>query len=192
MSIFHRLHINAVVIRVCPDPLDEHDLVRIVDGHTQPVAIAFDVENHSIRSDNAGIGISFQNIGWAFPARPERLMKPRIESRFDRLLVLAAFEAVGKSPQGLSRNDPHGQASDMRVIIHLVPKMGTRELSNAEAAEMGAITQRRQNSPRKNSKTGRARERVCEAWCIRQALRKPRRTWHPAGDAVCANAATGR
>jgi hypothetical protein len=76
MSIFHRLHINAVVIRVCSNPFDEHDLAPIVDGHNQPVAIAFDVENHSIRSDNAGIGMSFQNIGWAYPARSERLMKP--------------------------------------------------------------------------------------------------------------------
>lgn len=97
---------------MCSNPFDEHDLMRIVDGYYQPVAIAFDVENHSIRSDNAGVGISFQNIGWAFPARSGHLMEPSIESRFDRLLVLAAFEAIGKFPEGLPGNDPHAQASD--------------------------------------------------------------------------------
>ena len=112
MSIFNRFHINVVVIRVRANPFYEYDLMRIVNGHNQPVVISFDVKNHSVRADDAGIGIGFQNIGWAFPARSKRLMEPGIESRFNRFLVLAAFEAIGEFPEGLSRNDPHGQASD--------------------------------------------------------------------------------
>jgi hypothetical protein len=37
MSIFHRFHTNLVVILLCSDPLDENDLVTIVDAHHQPV-----------------------------------------------------------------------------------------------------------------------------------------------------------
>lgn len=101
-----------VIVRVRSNPFDEYDLVQIVYGHNQPVVIAFDVEDHSIRSDNAGIGVSFQNIGWAFPARSEDFMEPRIERRFDCLLVHAAFEAIGKLPEGLSCDDPQDQTSD--------------------------------------------------------------------------------
>ena len=101
-----------VVIRVRANPFDEHDLVWIVDSHNQPVAISFNVENHPVRPDNAGIGISFQNVSRTFPARSERFMEPRIERRFDSFLVFAAFEAIGEFPERLSRNDPHGQASD--------------------------------------------------------------------------------
>jgi hypothetical protein len=42
------------------------------------------------------MGIGFQNISKAFPARSEHLMEPRMEGRFDCLLVHAAFEAIGK------------------------------------------------------------------------------------------------
>jgi len=94
------------------NPFDEYDLMQIVDGHNQPVVISFDVENNPLRSDNTGIGISFQNVSRTFPARSERFMKPRIERRFDRFLVLAAFEAIGEFLERLPRDDPHGQASD--------------------------------------------------------------------------------
>lgn len=97
--------------------------------------IASDVENYSIRSDNAGIGISFQNIGWVFPARSERLMEPRVESRLDRFLVLAAFEAIGKFAQGLSCNDPHGRASGgMGRLYTLFPKWVQVQFVSAEGA----------------------------------------------------------
>src|SRR4029077_4812889 len=109
MSIFHRLHINVVILRVFSNPFDEYYLVPIVNGHNQPVVVAFDVEDHSARSNNAGIGISFQNIGWAFPAGSEDLMEPCIERRLDRLLMLAAFETMDEFPQRLPCNDPHGQ-----------------------------------------------------------------------------------
>jgi hypothetical protein len=47
MSISHPLNINLVIIRMCSNPLDEYDPMRIVDRHRQPVVIALDVENLS-------------------------------------------------------------------------------------------------------------------------------------------------
>jgi hypothetical protein len=62
MSIFHRLYVNLVVLPMRSDPFDEHNLVTIVDSHHQPVIIPFDIEDHSVRSHNAGI-----RIGQALP-----------------------------------------------------------------------------------------------------------------------------
>jgi hypothetical protein len=37
--LFHRFHINLVVILVRSDPFDKYDLVTIVDGHDPPISI---------------------------------------------------------------------------------------------------------------------------------------------------------
>jgi len=64
---------------MCSNPLDEYDPMRIVDRHHQPVVIALDVENHPVRSNNAGIRIRFQDIGWTFPVCSEQFMDPCVE-----------------------------------------------------------------------------------------------------------------
>jgi len=87
-----------VIIRVCSNPFYEHDLMLIVNGHNQAVVIAFDVEDHPIRPDNAGIRISLQYLRWTSPACSENFMKPGIERGFDRFLVLAALEAIDVFP----------------------------------------------------------------------------------------------
>ena len=49
-------------------------------GDDQPVIVAFDIENHAIRTDNAGIRIRFYDIRGIFPVGLLNFVKPRFQS----------------------------------------------------------------------------------------------------------------
>jgi hypothetical protein len=105
------------------DPFNEYDLVPIVDCYHQTVIVAFDVEHDSVRSYDARVRISLYDVGWTLPAGAQHLMKPCIKRRLDGFVVLAAFETVDESPQGLSCDDPHIEAAgSISLIIRLFPK----------------------------------------------------------------------
>src|SRR5713226_3404856 len=53
ISILHAPHIDSVVLRMRPEPLDEHDLTFIVDGGDEAIAVSLDIEHHAFGVDDA-------------------------------------------------------------------------------------------------------------------------------------------
>jgi hypothetical protein len=55
MSIAHRPYVNLVVLGVRSDPFDEYDPMLIIDADHQSVIVPFDVENHSVRTNDTAV-----------------------------------------------------------------------------------------------------------------------------------------
>jgi hypothetical protein len=85
-------------------PFDEHDLVSVINSYNQPIAIALDIEDHSVGTDDTGIRIGSQNICRLFPVGSEHFVKPCVHRCLDRLLVLAAFEPLDELLQSFPGN----------------------------------------------------------------------------------------
>src|SRR5271168_873618 len=107
ISIFHRLHINPVIVGVRTNPFNENDLPPVVYCDYQTERIPFDIEYCAIASNDAGIRIAVNQVGRRMPFCALHFVKPSIERRFHSSVVSASAERMAKITQRLSGYDSH-------------------------------------------------------------------------------------
>ena len=81
------------------DPLDEYDPTAVIDGRHQSIVIPFDVEDHAVGADKAGIAVMLLHVRGALPMRLQRLTKPCVQRRLERPVVLMAGSVLGELDQ---------------------------------------------------------------------------------------------
>src|SRR5258708_31802108 len=104
MSILNRPGVDFVVVAVCAEPLDEHNLPAIVGCGHQPVVIALDVEHHTVGANDAGSAIAAFDLGGVAPLGSLRLIKPRIENASHRLLSCLPVQRLAALTKGSPPN----------------------------------------------------------------------------------------
>src|SRR2546423_247748 len=107
MFIFHCLHIDFIVSSMGAEPLNIDDLRPIMNRYDQPVVIAFDVEHHAVRANDACSRVGPYYVRGTRPVRTLDFMKPSIEGGLHRLLLSPSFQRFDKKAKGLSRDDSH-------------------------------------------------------------------------------------
>src|SRR6185437_3948742 len=89
--ILNNPHVDCVVFLVGSQPFDEYNGPPIVHGDYESIGVSFDVEDDSLRSHNARIGIARLHRGCILPLRSFYFVKPGIECCFYRALIFVSL-----------------------------------------------------------------------------------------------------
>jgi len=90
-----------------PEPLDEYNLPLVIDRSNQPVVIALDVEDNSIRTYDACIGIALLYIRGIRPIRLISFVEPCVECGFHRALFSLSGHTLHEPRQRTAGDDAH-------------------------------------------------------------------------------------
>src|SRR5262245_53332601 len=84
----HLRDVDLIVLSMSPQPFDPNDTFFEVDRDNEAVAITPDVEDHSLRRDDARCGIEPLDVSGIAPACFAHLREPGIKSRFEGGVIL--------------------------------------------------------------------------------------------------------
>jgi hypothetical protein len=72
------------------NPFDEDDFSPVVDCNNEAIRIAFDVKDHTICANNAGLGITRFNVSRTSPIGLFCFLIPGLEGSYDSSLIFVA------------------------------------------------------------------------------------------------------
>jgi hypothetical protein len=90
MSMPHRSNVDFIVFCVRSQPFDKDYLVFVINGDNQAIIVPFDVEHNPVITDDARVSITSDDFRRGTPFGPVGFVKPRVQGRFNRLMVFAA------------------------------------------------------------------------------------------------------
>jgi hypothetical protein len=117
--ILNRPHVDCVVLLVASQPFDEDRGPLVIHGNNQSIGISLDIEDHPIRANNAGMGVSGLDVGGTLPLCLPSLLKPASSAVFSARWSLL--------PSNLLRNLVNVLRAMTRTqTLYHVPNMGTQ------------------------------------------------------------------